>query len=246
MDMHEHVILEPNSRDGSMKELIRLESVGVSYPQRRGFLQRTQYWALRDISFSIFQGETVGIIGRNGVGKTTLLRLLSDIISPDKGTLRRERGLRTVLLSLQAGFIPALTGRQNAIISGITLGLTKQQIESGMDQIIEFSELNQFIDQPVSTYSAGMRARLGFSVAMRVEPDVLLIDEVIAVGDEAFREKSSAVIRQRVKANETTVLVTHFPQLAKALCSRLVWIEDGCIRMIGEPDNVLAAYQQSK
>ena len=243
MDMHEIAMVESNTRETRMKELMRLDNIGVSYPQRQGFLKRAGYWALQDISFSIFHGETVGIIGRNGVGKTTLLRLLSNIISPDKGRILREHGLRTVLLSLQAGFIPALTGRQNAIISGITLGLSRQKIESHIEQIVEFSELGEFIDQPVSTYSAGMRARLGFSVAMQVKPDVLLIDEVIAVGDEAFRKKSSEVIRERVKADETTVLVTHFPQLAKALCNRLIWLENGRIRMIGDVESVLTAYQ---
>lgn len=223
-------------------ELIRLEHIGVCYPQRNGFLKRTDYWALKDISFNVIQGETVGVIGRNGVGKTTLLRLLSNIITPDRGRVWRADRLRTVLLSLQAGFIPSLTGRQNAIISGITLGLSRDVITRCMDEIIEFSALHGFIDRPVATYSAGMRARLGFSVAMHVDPDVLLIDEVISVGDEEFRKKSSEVIHNRVKANETTVIVTHNAQLARTLCSRLIWIEDGVIRMMGETKGVLDAY----
>ncbi len=223
-------------------ELLRLEGVGVSFPQRKGFLRQPSYWALEDISFSIRHGETIGVIGRNGVGKTTLLRLLSNIISPDRGRVWREPGLRTVLLSLQAGFIPALTGRQNAIISGITLGLPRRKIERCMDQIIEFSDLHDFIDQPVATYSAGMRARLGFSVAMHVDPDILLIDEVISVGDEPFRKKSAEVIHARVRANETTVLVTHNTTLAESLCSRVAWIEAGRIRMLGRTKEVLDAY----
>jgi len=227
---------------GAHVELIRLEQIGVSYPQRDGFLKRSSYWALKDISFNVIQGETIGIIGRNGVGKTTLLRLLSNIISPDRGQVWRANNLRTVLLSLQAGFIPSLTGRQNAIISGITLGLSRGAIARCMDEIIEFSTLHDFIDRPVATYSAGMRARLGFSVAMHVDPDVLLIDEVISVGDEEFRKKSAAVIRDRIKANETTVIVTHNAQLARSLCGRLIWIEDGCIHMMGETQSVLDAY----
>jgi len=223
-------------------ELLRLEGVGVSYKQRSGFLKRSSYWALKDISFSINKGETIGVIGRNGVGKTTLLRLLSNIISPDRGLVSRVAGLRTVLLSIQAGFIGSLTGRQNAIISGITLGLSKRKMESCIDAIVEFAELQDFIDQPLAAYSAGMRARLGFAVAMHVDPDILLIDEAISVGDEAFRKKSAAVIQGRVQANETTVLVTHNAQMAKSLCTRLIWIEAGLIRMMGEPEAVLERY----
>jgi lipopolysaccharide transport system ATP-binding protein len=223
-------------------ELVRLEGIGVSFPQRKGFLKRSSYWALKDISFSIRHGETIGIIGRNGVGKTTLLRLISNIISPDRGQIWHEKGLRTALLSLQAGFIPTLSGRQNAVISGITLGLTRRQIENCITQVIEFSGLHDFIDQPVAAYSAGMLARLGFSVAMHVDPDILLIDEVISVGDETFRKKSAEVIHERVKANETTVLVTHDPKLAESLCSRLIWIEDGRIRAIGETGEILSVY----
>lgn len=224
-------------------ELLRLDGVGVSYAKRSGFFSRVEHWAIRDVTFSVYQGETIGIIGRNGVGKTTLLRLLASIISPDRGRIMRRPGLRTVLLSLQAGFIPTLTGRQNAVISGVTLGIPRHVTEQFMERIIEFSELGEFIDQPVAMYSAGMRARLGFSVAMHVDPDVLLIDEVISVGDENFRKKSSAVIQQRVDSNETTVLVTHNKQLATSLCSRLIWIEKGCVCMAGGPTEVADAYQ---
>ncbi|MBI4807424.1 MAG: ABC transporter ATP-binding protein [Nitrosomonadales bacterium] len=223
-------------------ELIRLDNVGVSYPQRGGLFKRTEYWALKDISFGICEGETIGVIGRNGVGKTTLLRLLADIISPDRGSVTRAPGRRTVLLSIQAGFIPTLTGRQNALISGITLGLSKDKIINCFDQIIEFSELHEFIDQPVASYSSGMRARLGFSVAMQVDPDILLIDEAISVGDEVFRKKSSAVIRERVAANETTILVTHNAQMASTLCTRIIWIEDGVVRMSGDPQEIMKLY----
>lgn len=224
-------------------ELLRMEGAGVCFPQRKGLLKRSNYWALEDISFSIRQGETIGVIGRNGVGKTTLLRMLSNIISPDRGRIWRKDGLRTALLSLHAGFIPSLTGRQNAVISGITLGLSRRKIESCIDRVIEFSELDDFIDQPVAAYSAGMSARLGFSVAMHVDPDILLIDEVISVGDEVFRKKSADVIRARVEANETTVLVTHNAKLAESLCSRLIWIENGQIRAIGDASSILPVYQ---
>lgn len=223
-------------------EWVRLEQIGLGYPRREGLLRTSIYWALKDVSFMIRRGETVGIIGRNGAGKTSLLRLLAGIISPDRGRCWYQEGVRTAMLSLQAGFINTLTGRQNAVISGMTLGLSKKKIEAFMPQVVEFAELDDFIDQPVAAYSAGMKARLGFAVAMHVDPDILLIDEVISVGDEDFRKKSARVIEERVSANETTVLVTHNAQLARSLCSRLIWIDRGVVRMDGGTEEVLGAY----
>lgn len=233
-----------NSPEIQKRELLRLTNVGVSYLQRSKRFKRSEYWALKDVSFSIYHGETLGVIGRNGVGKSTLLRLLAGIISPDKGAIWHEEGLRTALLSLQAGFIPTLTGRQNAIISGITLGLSRKAIEEKIDQIIEFSELKDFIDQPIAAYSSGMRVRLGFSVAMQVDPDVLLIDEVLSVGDEIFSRKSAEVIRNRINTDETTIIVSHNVQLVRTLCDRVVWIENGVTRMEGTSDEVVSEYVQ--
>lgn len=224
-------------------ELMTLTGIGVSYPQRRGLFGRSEYWALKDISFGINEGEIIGIIGRNGVGKSTLLRLLADIIRPDRGNVYRAQGVRTVLLSIQAGFIASLTGRQNVFLSGITLGLSKNTVDARIDEIVEFSELREFIDQPVASYSSGMRARLGFSIAMQVDPDILLIDEAISVGDEDFRKKSSALIHERVEKNETTVIVTHNVQLAKTLCTRAIIIEEGRVRANGKPDEIVSIYQ---
>jgi len=223
-------------------ELIRLDGVGVAYRKRNGAFHRSDYWALKDISFSVSSGETLAILGRNGAGKSTLLRLLSDIIRPDRGEVSRTAGLKIALLSIQAGFIQSLTGRQNAVISGITLGLPKRQIDQCIDQIISFSELGEFIDQPVASYSSGMKARLGFSIAIQMDPDILLIDEVISVGDEDFRKKSSAIIHQRVQSDETTVLVTHNANLARSLCTRAIWIENGRVRMDGSAESVIDAY----
>lgn len=227
------------------RELLRLENVGVTYLKRSKMFKRSKFWALKDVSFHVNHGETLGVIGRNGVGKSTLLRLLAGIINPDKGYIWREPGLRTALLSLQAGFIPSLTGRQNAVISGITLGLPKAVIEQKLGQIIEFAELTDFIDQPVASYSSGMRARLGFAVAIQVDPDVLLIDEVLSVGDQIFSRKSSEVIRNRINADETTILVSHNIQLVNSLCDRVVWIENGVTRMEGTSEEVASAYVQN-
>jgi lipopolysaccharide transport system ATP-binding protein len=219
-----------------------LNGVGVSYPQRKGMFSRSRYWALEDISFGINEGEIIGVIGRNGVGKSTLLRIMADIIRPDRGQVSRKAGVRTVLLSIQAGFIASLTGRQNIFISAITLGLSKRMIDARIDDIVGFSELRQFIDQPVASYSSGMRARLGFSIAMQVDPDILLIDEAISVGDEAFRKKSATLIHERVEKNETTVIVTHNVQLAKTLCTRAIFVEQGRVRASGDPEEVVSVY----
>ena len=228
--------------DINNRKVLSLDNIGVYYLQKSKAFKRNKYWALTDVSFDVYHGETLGIIGRNGVGKSTLLRLLAGIINPDKGKLWKEPNLRVALLSLQAGFIQNLTGRQNAVISGITLGLPKQVIEKKLDEIIEFSELHDFIDQPVASYSSGMRVRLGFAVAIQVDPDVLLIDEVLSVGDEVFRRKSSEIIKKRITADETTIIVSHNIQMISDLCDRAVWIENGKTRIEGPANEVANAY----
>lgn len=222
--------------------LVRLNHVAVSYQRRNGFRNQPVFWALQDITLSIFHGETIGIIGRNGVGKSTLLRLIAGIITPDKGSVLYAEKCHASLLSLQVGFIPQLTGRENAILSGMLLGMQRSAVEAKMKEIIEFSELNDFIDLPISTYSTGMRARLGFSIAFQADPDILLVDEVLGVGDAEFREKSSRAMRQKIRSNKTVVLVSHNPQTIRSLCDRVIWIEKGCTRLEGDPNTVLNAY----
>jgi lipopolysaccharide transport system ATP-binding protein len=159
--------------------------------------------------------------------------------------LIHKPGLRISLISLQAGFVPFLSGRENAILSGMLLGATKREILARMDDIMAFSELNGFWDQPVNTYSTGMRARLGFSVAYYVNPDVILLDEVLGVGDEAFRQKSTAAMKKRIKSDKTVVLVSHSVPLVKEVCDRLVWIENGRTRAEGYVSEILDAYLKS-
>jgi len=168
------------------------------------------------------------------------------IINPDRGTIHLDIRCHISLLSLQVGFIPQLTGRENAVLSGMLLGMRRKEIEARMDDIISFSELRDFIDQPISVYSTGMRARLGFSVAFQANPDILLVDEVLGVGDAEFREKSAHVMRQKIRSNRTVVLVSHNPQTIRNLCDRAVWIEKGCTRLEGDPGSVLAAYAGSQ
>lgn len=188
--------------------LIAVQNVGVRFNTRKSLFGSDYVDALRDVSFNINRGDSVGVIGRNGAGKTTLLRLLGGIIRPDKGEIINNNAT-TALLALQVGFDAELSGRVNAVLSGMLLGFRKHEVEESLKKIIEFSELGPFIDKPVKSYSAGMRARLGFSVALKMSPDVLLVDEVLGVGDAGFRRKSISVMQEKLKSDQTIVLVSH-------------------------------------
>jgi lipopolysaccharide transport system ATP-binding protein len=225
-----------------MNPVLSLENVGVAFRRGRNPWRGESYWALRDVSLVLHHGETLGVIGRNGVGKTTLLKVIAGIIEPDSGSIRNS-GVTASMLSLQVGFVPLLTGRENAILSGMLLGAPRHQLESNMDELVAFAELEDFIDEPVAGYSAGMRARLGFSVAMQADPDVLLIDEVLGVGDAAFRKKSSDEIHRRIRSNRSVILVSHNIAMMRNLCDRVVWIEKGVSRMQGDVTRVLDAYE---
>jgi lipopolysaccharide transport system ATP-binding protein len=228
----------------SGESIIELKNVGVRYRRKAGFMRTSAFWALHDVSFDLKHGETLGVIGRNGAGKSTLLRLLAGILAPDTGSILR-RTERVSLLALQAGFIPSLTGRQNAVLSGLLLGLTRRQVEERMDEMVRFAELEQFIDEPVRTYSSGMRVRLGFTVAFQADPDVLLIDEVLGVGDAGFKARSSAAMRRKIASDKTVVIVTHQADTVLELCDRVVWVEKGVTVEMGEPATVVEHYQKS-
>jgi lipopolysaccharide transport system ATP-binding protein len=221
--------------------LISVQGVSLSYPIKQGLLKWSKYTPLRDISFDLHRGETVGIIGRNGAGKSTLLRMIAGITEPDGGRIVNH-GARVSLLSLGAGFMPQLTGRENAILSGMLLGMHRKDISRRMDAIIDFSGIGDFIDQPLHTYSAGMRARLGFSTAIQVNPDVLLIDEVLGVGDEEFRIKSTREIKRLIRSEKTVVLVSHQIPVVKELCDKVVWIDEGVVKHAGGSEDTLAQY----
>lgn len=226
--------------------ILSLEHVGLYYSRRQGFMKRTCFWALQDVSFDLFAGETLGVVGRNGVGKSTLLKVLAGIITPNAGkVVTRQSDLRISLISLGAGFVPFLSGRENAILGGMMLGATKKEMLSRIEDIAIFSELDGFFEEPVQTYSTGMRARLGFSVAFHLEPDVLLLDEVLGVGDESFKKKSTSAMREKIKSNKTVVLVSHNVALLKEVCDRVVWIEEGKTLVQGEVAGVLDAYLRS-
>ncbi len=225
--------------------MVSLRNVGVCYKRKARIFRRSgeELWALKDVSLDLYQGEVLGVIGRNGAGKTTLMKLISGIIRPDRGTLTHN-GSSASLLSLQVGFIPYLTGRENAILSGMLLGLKRSDVNEMMSEIISFSELGEFIDEPINTYSAGMKARLGFSVAFQIDPDILLIDEVLGVGDADFKVKSSAVLHDKIRSEKAVVLVTHSAAMLRQLCDKSVWIENGVTQAEGDTESVLEAYER--
>ena len=212
------------------------------YRQRRGLFGHLRFTALEDISFDVYRGETLGLVGNNGCGKSTLLRILAGIYSPDGGRIVKH--CRSVsLLSLALAFDPELTGRDNAIIGSMFLGATRGEAERLAPEIREYAELGGFFDEPLKTYSTGMRSRLGFSVAIHMKSDLILIDEVLSVGDTAFRQKAEATMLQKIGSSQTVVLVSHsLPQVEK-LADRVIWLERGRLRMQGDTKTVIEAYR---
>lgn len=200
-----------------------------------------EHTVLKNISLNIKKGETVALIGVNGSGKSTLLKLMTKIIYPTKGKITTN-GKLTSLLELGAGFHPDFTGRENIYFNAAIFGLTKQEIDNRLDKIIEFSELGEFIDSPVRTYSSGMYMRLAFSVAINVDADILLIDEILAVGDQHFQDKCFAKLEELKNSGITIVIVTHSLGSVKQLCNRAIWLFNGEVRMDGKDEEVIDEY----
>ncbi|MGZ8852665.1 MAG: ABC transporter ATP-binding protein [Thermoanaerobaculia bacterium] len=199
--------------------------------------------ALKDVSFAVHKGEAFGVIGRNGSGKSTLLKIVSGILKPTSGFVT-VNGRVAALIELGAGFHPEITGRENIYINGIMLGLSRREIDQRFDKIVEFSGIGEFLDQPVKTYSSGMYVRLGFAVAVHVDPEVLLIDEVLSVGDEEFSAKCIAKIQEMKYRGVTLLFVTHQLDQVRMLCDRALWLDHGAPRAIGDPVRVVDAYLQ--
>jgi ABC-type polysaccharide/polyol phosphate transport system ATPase subunit len=199
------------------------------------------FQALTDVSFTVPKGSTYGVIGRNGSGKSTALKLVAGITKPTSGTVRVD-GRISALIELGAGFHPEISGRENVFINGIMLGLTKREIQRRFDEIVEFAELKDFIDAPVKTYSSGMYMRLGFAVAIHVDPDVLLVDEVLAVGDEGFTHKCLDKFAEFRRRGRTILLVTHSLNLVERFCDEALWLDAGLARTHGDPKRVVGAY----
>ena len=220
-----------NTVRGSFKNLAR---------RREG---PTHFWALRNVSFRVSHGESLAVVGPNGAGKSTLLQTLAGIIQPNEGSIHVV-GKISSLLTLGAGFDPDLTGRDNVLLAGAFLGMDHKEMMDRLESIIDFADIGQFIDAPLKTYSSGMRARLGFSIATAVEPDVLLLDEVLGTGDQVFRAKSQARVMELVKAAKGIVLVTHDMHWVTEFCNRAILVERGRIVMEGDPEEVVALHQE--
>jgi lipopolysaccharide transport system ATP-binding protein len=225
--------------------LISLHEVGVCYRRAHGFFKgsRSDFWALQSVTFDIHDGETIGVLGRNGAGKSTLLRVLSNIIAPDRGRMGMRPGVQSTLLSIGVGSHSTLSGRENAILNGMMLGATKERMIRSLDRIREFSELGEFFDEPIYTYSSGMAARLGFATALEVDPDVMLIDEMLSVGDASFQIKSANALKERLQAGKTAIIVSHDARTITDLCNRAVWIEHGRSVAEGKAVEVAAKYE---
>lgn len=206
-------------------------------------LKATQFLALKDISFVVEKGETLGIIGKNGAGKSTILGLIAGIIKATRGKIV-VNGRVSPLIELGAGFHPELTGRENIVLKGVLLGLTKKEIIRKIDEIVDFSELQEFIDQPIRVYSSGMLARLGFSIVANLNPEILLIDEILAVGDRNFQNKCIERMLAFKEQGVTIVFVSHNMEYINMLCNRVMWIDCHSIKDIGNPELITQRYQQ--
>lgn len=199
------------------------------------------FWALKDVSFSLEKGDVVGVIGRNGAGKSTLMSLVSGIIDPDKGSVKRNFN-NALLLSLQAGFMPYLSGRKNIYLSGLLLGYSFKELKALENDIINFSGIKDFIDKPVATYSSGMKTRLGFSICIYLEPELILIDEVLGVGDREFKDKSKKALRSKIET-ATAVIVSHDERTLSDLCNKLVVINKGKSQEFSDVGEGLSYYK---
>jgi ABC-type polysaccharide/polyol phosphate transport system ATPase subunit len=228
-------------RHSRRRQLTTLKSALLSRSLIRDLRPDETFVAVQDLSFTVPAGRTLGVIGRNGSGKSTLLKLVAGITKPTSGAVT-VNGRVSALIELGAGFHPEISGRENVFINGIMLGLSKKEIASRFDEIVEFAELREFIDAPVKTYSSGMYMRLGFAVAIHVDPDVLLVDEVLAVGDEGFTHKCLDKFAEFKRRGKTILLVTHSLGLVERFCDEALWLDTGHMKAMGDPRRVVGAY----
>ncbi|MBY0220376.1 ABC transporter ATP-binding protein [Paenibacillus illinoisensis] len=207
----------------------------------QGKMQYEEFWALREVSITIEKGEIFGVIGYNGAGKSTFLKLVSGIMKPAIGSVKIN-GSIAPLIELGAGFDPELSARENIFLNGAVLGYSKYYMEQKFQEIISFSELEEFVDIAVKNYSSGMYARLGFSIATSIQPDILIVDEILSVGDIKFQEKSLNKIKEMIGLGTTVILVSHNLEQIKSICNRVMWLEKGEIRLVGEPEEVVKEF----
>jgi ABC-2 type transport system ATP-binding protein/lipopolysaccharide transport system ATP-binding protein len=243
-----------------LEEVVHLEDVSVRYrvPSERvgtfkeylirrlkGEVQMRTFWALRGINADVYRGEIFGFVGDNGAGKSTLLKVVARVLRPTKGRVI-VRGRVAPLLELGAGFHPELTGKENIFLNGALLGFSHREMLEKYDQIVDFSELGEFINAPIRTYSTGMYARLGFAVATASDPDVLIVDEILGVGDETFQKKCAARIEDFCRRGTSILLVSHNMATIEAMCQRAAWLDHGVLKFVGEPGQVIRAYREKE
>lgn len=220
------------------KVVVKADNLGVSYQ-----LKNKRFWALKNVNFNIREGEVVGIIGKNGAGKSTLCKLLTEIIVPDEGKLQVE-GDTTALLGYNSGFNAQLTGRDNVFLNGMLLGIKKNKIIKNFKNIVNFAELEKFIDKPVKQYSSGMKSRLGFSIAANLEPDIFIIDEALSAGDIAFKQKASLKIQEMIEEAKAVIVVSHSMSFVQRVCTRAIWVHKGKVYFDGNPNEVVNLYRE--
>jgi ABC-type polysaccharide/polyol phosphate transport system ATPase subunit len=224
------------------KKARRLRSILLD-PRSRESAKSGGFWALRNVSFTIDEGDFVALIGKNGAGKSTLLRAIAGIYTPDEGRIE-VKGSISPLLGLGTGFRTVLSGRDNILINGMLLGMTRSQVMERFDEIVAFAELEDFIDQPIRSYSSGMMARLGFSIAVSNDPEVLLVDEILGVGDERFREKSQERMAQHRERAKAIVMATHNIDFVAKSCNKALWVDDGGIAFYGDVEEGVRRYKE--
>jgi ABC-type polysaccharide/polyol phosphate transport system ATPase subunit len=240
-----------------MMDIIKVTNLGIYFKvgkKQRGSLRETVakvlgnnhekpqfFWALRNVSFSVAKGETLGVIGRNGSGKSTLLRVIGGIYPPSEGQIE-VKGTVSTLLSTTAGFQPELSGIENIYLNGILIGLKKEEIDRLLESIVTFSELGDFINRPVKTYSSGMYARLGFSIAVNIQRDILLIDEVLGAGDAKFKEKSQQKMTELLTGGETIILVSHNMDAIRKFANKVILLDKGRVTAQGAPEEIISKY----
>ena len=211
----------------------------------KGKLRFNEFLALDDVSFELERGKTLGLIGKNGAGKSTTLKLISGILKPTSGTIRTYGNI-VPMLELGAGFDLELTGKENIYLNGAILGYSKEYLEAKYDEIVDFAEIRDFIDMPIRNYSSGMMARLAFSIASVVQPEILIVDEILAVGDVAFQEKSFNRMKELMSGGATVLFVSHDLEKIEEMCDKVIWLQRGKVVMFGETDEVCSAYKKTQ
>ncbi len=225
--------------------MLELDRVSLNFSTSKDTFDHGVHHVLDEVSFKLYENETLGIIGRNGAGKTTMLRIMAGILAPTSGTVNMKAGKTSSLLSIGLGFRGDLSGRDNALLAAMLQGSTKKQARSYLEEIKEFSDLGDSFEEPVKTYSSGMRSRLGFTTALMTHVDILLIDEVLSVGDAQFKQKAASAMKERIGGEQTVVFVSHSDPQIEELCGRAIWIDQAKIASEGEAGKVLQDYRES-